>query len=200
MSDRYYFPAEFKCLYCKEDFDPDGGLALASGDQIDLTCPKCRVVWKFGVKVELNQQLVQGGKYDATQELLSTNKRFLKWIGLKERLDQSTHEPPLVSRGDIWWASVGKNVGSEINGKNNLFSRPVVVLKKLARGFYFIVPTTTQIREGTWYIPFCHQETGMIACLHQARAIDHRRLSSKIGTIDDEDFARIKNGFNALYK
>ena len=36
----------------------------------------------------------------------------------------------------------------------------------------------------------------MFACLHQARSIDYRRLSSKLGTLDDEDFARIKAGFS----
>ena len=40
----------------------------------------------------------------------------------------------------------------------------------------------------------------MVACLHQARAIDHRRLSSKLGTLDDEDFGRVREGFNRLYK
>lgn len=30
MSDRYYFPKEFKCFYCKENFDLDSELALAS--------------------------------------------------------------------------------------------------------------------------------------------------------------------------
>ncbi len=127
-------------------------------------------------------------------------KKFLEWIGLKEQLDNQGHLPPLVSRGDIWWASVGENVGSEINGKNKLFSRPVIIFKKLAHGFYFVIPTTTQVKSGTWYVKFRQKEKEMVACLHQARAIDHRRLSSKLGTLDDKDFARVKEGFHTLYK
>ena len=42
--------------------------------------------------------------------------RFLEWIGLKQKLHQGTQSPPLVPAGDIWWASVGENVGSENNG------------------------------------------------------------------------------------
>ena len=126
-------------------------------------------------------------------------KQFLAWIGLKERLHNIGDRPPLVSQGDIWWVSLGENVGSEINGKSKLFSRPVIIFKKLAHGFYFVIPTTTQIREGSWYVPFRHQEREMVACLHQARAIDYRRLSSKIGTLDDEDYTRIKSGFASLY-
>jgi mRNA interferase MazF len=126
-------------------------------------------------------------------------KQFLLWSGLKEKLHNLSHQSPLVSQGDIWWASVGENVGSEINGKSRLFSRPVIVFKKLAHGFYFVIPTTTQTRQGTWFVPFRQQEKDMVACLHQARAMDYRRLSSKLGTLDDEDLNRIRQGFASLY-
>ena len=99
-------------------------------------------------------------------------KRFLLWFGLKQRLHEISSKPPLVSEGDIWWASVGENVGSEINGKSRLFSRPVIIFKKLSHGFYFVVPTTTRERSGSWFVGFRHQAKEMIACLHQARAID----------------------------
>src|SRR5260221_13607637 len=126
-------------------------------------------------------------------------KRFLAWMGLKQNLHETAHQPPLVSEGDIWWASIGENMGSEINGKSDLFSRPVVIFRKLSHGFYFVVPTTTRERSGSWFVPFRHKARTMVACLHQVRAIDHRRLSSKLGTMDDEDFERVKAGFRKLY-
>jgi hypothetical protein len=79
--------------------------------------------------------------------------RFLEWIGLKQKLHQGTQSPPLVTAGDMWWASVGQNVGSEINGKSRLFSRPVIIFKKLAHGFYFVIPTTTKSKVGSSYYP-----------------------------------------------
>jgi mRNA interferase MazF len=127
-------------------------------------------------------------------------KRFFEWFGLKQRLHNISHSPPLVAERDIWWASIGENVGSEINGKSVLFSRPVIVLKKLSHGFYFVIPTTTQVREGSWYVPFRQQGKDMLACLHQARAIDFRRLSSRLGKVDGDDFERVKDGFRKLYK
>jgi hypothetical protein len=30
--------------------------------------------------------------------------------------------------------------GSEIGGKSKLFSRPVIIFRKLAHGFYFVIP------------------------------------------------------------
>ena len=44
-----------------------------------------------------------------------------------------------------------------------------------------------------------HKEKSVAACLHQARAIDYRRLSSKLGTTDTNDFQRISEGFCRLY-
>ena len=78
--------------------------------------------------------------------------RFFEWIGLKEKLHQSEHKPPFVSERDLWWASLGQNVGSEVNGKSDRFSRPVLIMRKLAHGFYLVAPTTTKQREGTWYV------------------------------------------------
>lgn len=126
-------------------------------------------------------------------------KRFSEWVQLKERLHNGAHRPPLVSEREIWWASIGENVGSEIDGKNVLFSRPVIIYKKLAHGFYFVIPTTTKLKIGSWYVSFRQRDKDMVACLHQSRSIDYRRLSSKIGAIDDSDFARVKAGFEHLY-
>ncbi len=126
--------------------------------------------------------------------------RFFEWIGLKQKLHRGTQSPPLVSAGDIWWASIGENVGSEINGKSRLFSRPVIIFKKLAHGFYFVIPTTTKSKVGSWFVPFRQADRRMIASLHQARAIDHRRLSTKLGQLDDNDFEKVREGFWKLYK
>lgn len=57
-------------------------------------------------------------------------KRFLEWIKLKEKLNELESKAPLVKERDLWWASFGENIGSEINGKSSLFSRPALVLKK----------------------------------------------------------------------
>lgn len=124
----------------------------------------------------------------------------MEWIGLKETLHANNPKPPLVKQRELWWISLGENIGSEINGKSGLFSRPGIILKKLSHSFYLIVPTTTQKREGTWYqkIRYNNQET--YACLHQIRTVDYRRLSSRLGQIDGDNFLKVQNAFNKLYK
>ncbi len=127
-------------------------------------------------------------------------KRFLEWIALKEKLHDTHYAPPLVKERDLWWVSFGENVGSEINGKSLLFSRPGIILKKLSREFYLVALTTSQIKQGTWYTQIRQEGKDMFVCLHQVRTIDYRRLSTRLGIVDEEDFGRVKKAFRRLYK
>ena len=126
-------------------------------------------------------------------------KKFLEWINLKEKLHKKDTSPPLVNEGEIWWTSLGENIGREINGKSRKFSRPVIIFRKLSREIYLIIPTTTKQKHGTWYVPFRHRSVDEIACLQQIRTVDHHRLLSKMGQIDKLDFIRIQDGFKNLY-
>ncbi len=126
-------------------------------------------------------------------------KRFLEWIGLKERLDSKISKAPYVNEGEIWWASLGENVGFEINGKSKDFTRPIIILKKLTHNFYLVIPLSTKSKTGTWYVPFRQRGVKMVACLSQIRTIDYRRLHPKLGELNSEDFKRIKAGFLNLY-
>lgn len=127
-------------------------------------------------------------------------KRFLEWIRLKEKIHNRKSEAPLVSERELWWISFGENVGSEINGKNKLFSRPGLIFKKLSHTFYLVVPSTTQKREGSWYVPISYAGKNMYMCLHQIRVVDYRRLSGYLGQVNENDFTKIKERFFRLYK
>lgn len=127
-------------------------------------------------------------------------KRFLEWIALKEKLHHVQKGPPLVKERDLWWVSFGENIGSEMNGKSSFFSRPGIILKKLSREFYLVAPTTSQKKEGSWYVEITQEGKNMYVCLHQIRAIDYRRLSSRLGQVDGNDFEKVKIAFLRLYQ
>jgi mRNA interferase MazF len=124
---------------------------------------------------------------------------FYEWIKLKISLATKNPDPPHVSEGDIWWAAVGQNIGTEINGKSVNFTRPVVILKKFSHRFYFVIPLTTKLHKGSWYRSFYYHGLLSIACLHQGRSIDHKRLYSKIGKISDKNLQQILESFLKLY-
>ena len=130
---------------------------------------------------------------------MSIIKRFLEWIQLKEKLHGNTHKPPLFREGEIWWCSLGENIGSEINGKSNLFSRPALIYKKLSANTFLGIPTSSQDRKGTWYVQITFGTKKNIVILSQARVLDYKRLSSKIAELDVVEMKIIKDKFRKLY-
>jgi len=106
---------------------------------------------------------------------------------------------PNFNEGEIWWASIGMNVGVEIFGKGSEFARPVIVFKKFNEDAFLAIPLTSRSKEGMWYFPVVHNETTRIAILSQIRALDAKRLLSKMGTLSDDEFQKIKEQFTVLY-
>lgn len=126
-------------------------------------------------------------------------KKFLEWIGIKEKIHNTSRGPRLYKEGDIWWCAVGENIGIEINGKGKMFSRPVLVYKKLSRDGFMAIPLSTQVKEGTWYTPISFQGRKICANLAQARVVSVARIYTKLGELDEGDLEKIKNGFLRLY-
>lgn len=126
-------------------------------------------------------------------------KKFLEWIRLKEKLHNNVSKPPLFREGEIWWCSIGENIGSEINGKSNLFSRPVLIFKKLSSNTFLGIPTSSQSKDGTWYIKVTLRNTVNVIILSQLRVFDYKRLSTKLGQLDARDYKQVKIGFKRLF-
>ena len=131
---------------------------------------------------------------------MSKHELLQDWNIIKEDF----HEKPdakiqLVHQGEIWWVGVGENVGVEINGKSEFFSRPVLVLKKLSRYGFMGIPLTSQEHAGSWYTQFIFQERVETAVLSQARVFSTSRLYSRIGQIPSDDLEKVRTGFIKLY-
>lgn len=134
-------------------------------------------------------------------------KNFTGWFKLKPKLDNLIHEPPYFKEREIWWCSIGENVGSEISGKGDKYTRPVVIFKKLSRYTFLGIPTTTQLfnqkgepRLGSWYVKIVVDNIEMLVVLNQIRIIDYRRMDNKMATLDTFDFQNIGQSFNLLYQ
>lgn len=125
-------------------------------------------------------------------------KRFQEWLGIKQKIDGSARQP-LGAEGEVWWVSIGENVGQEIGGKSAEFSRPALILRRLSHNLYLVVPLTSQPHRGNWFVSFGYANRVSVACLQQIRVIDHRRLINRHGNISFEDYSRIKRGFLNLY-
>lgn len=127
-------------------------------------------------------------------------KRFLEWIKIKEKLHSKEHKPPLFKEGEIWWSYFGENVGTEMNGKGDSLTRPVIILKKYDRFSFLAVPLTTQGKDGTWYFTFIHNQKKQTAVLSQARLLNYKRLKELVGKLDSVDYENIKKAFLSIHK
>lgn len=94
---------------------------------------------------------------------------------------------------------MGENVGIEINGKGKLFSRPVLVFKKLSELGFLGIPMTTQEHVGSWYVKIRFRGRDIRAVLSQIRVFSVKRLCDRMGTIDESDLTKIKAGLANLY-
>ena len=113
--------------------------------------------------------------------MTSSKKYFKQWIILKEHL-HFNQKLPRIKEGEIWWCSCGENIGIEINGKSDRFTRPVLILKKLSRFGFMGIPLTSQPKTGSWYTQFIFSGTEQFAALCQARVMSVSRLHQKNGS------------------
>lgn len=116
-------------------------------------------------------------------------KSFDNWNELKKKLN--ARNPIYVSEREIWFCSVGINIGSEQDGKHELFERPVLVLKKVTNNTFLGVPLTSNKKKGSWYVGI--ESTDSSAIISQIKLFDTRRLARKLKSISSEEFNKIKS-------
>jgi hypothetical protein len=57
-------------------------------------------------------------------------KDFDTWNVKKKQLDAQQSDAILFFKeGEVWWVHFGLNIGFEMNGKGNEFTRPVLIIK-----------------------------------------------------------------------
>jgi len=120
--------------------------------------------------------------------------RFVEWTKLKIKLHLSNKEKELYFReGEIWWASLGANVGHEEEGKNDNFERPILALKKFNEHLLWAIPLTTKTKEDNPY--YYQYELGgkeYAAILPQLRILSSKRLIRRIGMFPEVDYEKIR--------
>ena len=118
-------------------------------------------------------------------------KDFENWHKLKEKIED-THRPPTFNQREIWWASIGVNIGFEMDGKNQPFNRPVLVFKKINSRIFLGIPLTTQVKDFQYHHEFNFKGQKQCAILYQLRLFDSKRITHKMGWISPKQFKEIK--------
>jgi mRNA interferase MazF len=120
-------------------------------------------------------------------------KDFDLWNKLKKTIDAKKIRRDLFFyEREIWWCSVGINIGVEANGKHGKFERPVLILKKFNGQMIWIVPLTSKQKSGEYFEKIEHEKGISYACVTQMRIIGTGRLLRKLGTVSEQHFENVK--------
>ena len=144
------------------------------------------------VKVELHFLIIQNWQILPVFVLIKfMDKDFKKWHGIKENLDVRKSEVFFHER-EIWWCSLGVNIGFEQDGTGKDFQRPVVIIKKFNLDACLAVPLTTTTKKGKYYFSVGKVDNrDATAVLSQVRFIDRKRLANKAGVLGEDIFNKL---------
>lgn len=135
------------------------------------------------------------------------SKEFDIWNKTKKILNDQDREVFGYPR-EVWWCSIGINVGAEIDGKNENFERPVIIMRVYNKETMLVLPTTSKERKDKFHfevrVDATNPKTGEVykrtvyVKLTQARVISNKRLLRKVDVIPEEEFEKIKNAFKSF--
>jgi len=118
-------------------------------------------------------------------------KDFDKWNEVKKHTDNNDTKVS-IRAGKIRWISFGVNVGSEIDGKGESFTRPGLVLHVIGSHLAFVAPLSTKVKEVAGYLSFDWKGTTTALCIHQIRIVSQKRILSRKGRISEHKLKAIK--------
>lgn len=126
-------------------------------------------------------------------------KDFDAWNGIKKRLENRVINFTCYER-EIWWCSIGLNIGSEQDGKNELFERPVLVLKKFNHTIFWILPMTSRKKHENYYNFLLNdsERANQSVILSQLRLVSIKRFHRLIGKMSMYEFALLKGKIGDL--
>jgi mRNA interferase MazF len=124
-------------------------------------------------------------------------KNFNDWNLLKINIDNEDRSAKTLyfHEREIWWASLGLNIGHEQDGKNINFERPVLVIKKFNQEVLWIVPLTSKLKANKKFYYKLTGDLGLekdsVVIMSQIKLISCKRLLRKIGNVSEVDLKKI---------
>ena len=131
------------------------------------------------------QTLSPTGSFFVT--LVTMAKDFDTWNKQKKNINGREHSP-LFHEREVWWCSLGLNIGYEQDG-GEIFERPVLVIKKFSKDILWILPLTNSHKQNQYYIKLATGTSSIV--LSQLRLISAKRLERFLYKLPEDQFAGI---------
>jgi len=114
-------------------------------------------------------------------------KDFNKWNSYQKALDNQKFEGFCRER-EVWWCALGVNIGSEQDGKNDDFERPILILKRINDELLLVVPFTSRLIKNQYRVDVTSAGKASQAMLSQFRTISSKRLLKRMGYVKMDVF------------
>lgn len=128
-------------------------------------------------------------------------KDFDGWNSVKKITNRKDAAPESFPKErEVWWCSVGVNVGVETDGKNDTFERPILIVRIFNKEMLWAVPITSTVKDSLFYYPFLFKNEDRSVILTQLRVMSTKRLRRRVDVMSEEDFENVVEALGNLLK
>jgi mRNA interferase MazF len=125
------------------------------------------------------------------------SKDYQNWFELKPKINSSFFASQIVPKeGEVWWCSIGINIGIEIDGRHDLFERPVLILRVFSKEHILVAPIRS--RDGvrsSFSLSISYNKKTSYVLLSQIRTVSTKRFHHYICTIQ---IGKFKEGIQKI--
>lgn len=114
-------------------------------------------------------------------------KNFDAWNQIKKSI-HARNSYAYAHPREVWWCCLGLNVGVEIDGKNENFERPVIIMKAYNKEMLLVLPLTSREKHDKFHHKIETDQKISWVKLTQPRMISSKRLLRKVDILGEEEF------------
>lgn len=119
-------------------------------------------------------------------------KDFDDWNEVKKRINNDVTKSH-IRAGEVRWASLGVNVGSEIDGKGTgRYNRPVLILDTMGAHLALVIPLSTSIKKRAGYKQISLNEREVSLCIGQLKSISTNRIFDRVSKLSNDRLSEVK--------
>ena len=129
---------------------------------------------------------------------------YNNWNREKQNINFADRKNIFIKEKDIWFVKMGKNIGSEEDGKEK-FLRPVIVIKKVGNLFFTAAMTSKGKEDSIYYhrvidinLKYQKHTNSSFIILSQVKVMDKKRFSQKIGRVSSTQLEIINKKLKRL--
>jgi len=124
-------------------------------------------------------------------------KNFEEWHRFEINIEND-RAAPFFRECEIWWCSLGMNIGFEEDGKNKFFEQPILVFHKFNKDMLWGLSMSSKEKSGKNNYPILFLGQKRTVLLSQMRILSSKRLIRRMGAITGNELKLIEHAMISL--